>query len=237
MRFRKDSAAMFRSLAGSVVRPLCLSIGLGFAVGLASIDASALPPPRPGVDAPHNRETKADQGERDGAAFEGKARDRRERMMRRIRVLKAVELGELLELDSADTVRLTQTLEPFDEERQKLRLANLELRRALRQVARGEAQGDVAELAKRAADNRVRLAEIDRRELEAVLTGLPPEKAAKATLFLDEFPRRMERLADEVKRGKHHRSRKEGERPPGRRHPSKEGERLKTRPVPPGSNG
>lgn len=179
---------------------LAWTVSLAMALGVAvPMTATAAPPPSAGSDS-----LDADRFRERQERIE-RARERREKMMNRIRALKTTELGELLELDSNETARLSQTLERFDEDRRRIQMENFEYMRALRQIAKGEAAGDAAELARRMAANRVTLAEIDQRELSAILDGLHPEQAAKASLFLTRFPRKMERLAEDVRRGRKHR--------------------------------
>lgn len=135
----------------------------------------------------------------------------REEMLKKLHTLKVVELGQLLELDTAGTVKLAERLKPFDEQRTKLRLESYEAMKVVRQARRGEAAGDVVAATRALAAHRVKLAQLDERELDAVLEGLSGDKAAKAAVFMVRFPRRIEKMA-----GKMHDQRAKGDKAHGR---------------------
>lgn len=137
----------------------------------------------------------------------------RERMLKRMSTLRAVELGDLLELDTTATVRLAERLEKFDEQRRQLQLENLEAMRALRRSVGGGEPVDAAALARKIAANRVQLAQLDQRELEDTLAMAPRERAAEVTLFLADFRRRVERMADKARGEKGRRDHRDGQGP------------------------
>lgn len=132
-------------------------------------------------------------------------REVREKMLQKVHTLLVTELGSVMGLDTEGTVRLAGELQPFHQERTRLRLEMGDSMRDLHSARRGETQAEVVAIARKLADTRVKLAELDRKELEAILERTSPEKAAEVALFLTHFPRRMERMAREI-RGRHSRS-------------------------------
>lgn len=124
-----------------------------------------------------------------------KSREQREKMLRRVHTQFVLELGELLGLDTAGTIKLSERLKKFDDQRVQLRLDTYDAVGQLRAIARGEGTGDATAIARRMAANRTKLAELDQKELDEVLQGIPPDKAARVALFVPEFGRRVERMA------------------------------------------
>lgn len=126
-------------------------------------------------------------------------RGQRERMLRKMHTVFVVELGELLELDTAGTIKLSDKLSKHADQRVQLQLDNFEAMEQLRRAAKGEGSIDAAAAARRIAQNRIQLAQVDQAELNEVLAGLAPEKAAKAALLMTKFPKRMEHLAGQAR--------------------------------------
>lgn len=133
----------------------------------------------------------------------------REQMLQKISALKVTELSRILELDAAGSAELAARLKPFDEERTRLRVESFAAMKKLRnpQGATGSSNGvDAAALLAR---NRVKLAQIDEREMQEVLKGLSGEKAEKASLFMLQFPRRVEKMADKMHKRRHENRKKD----------------------------
>lgn len=131
----------------------------------------------------------------------------RKALLEKIHSLKVKELGDLLELDDAGRAELEKRLKPFDDERSALRLETFNAMKALRSARKNEGASDVVRAARTLAVNRMRLAEIDVRELDAVVSGLTDEKAMQASLFLTQFPRRVEKMAAQMHKPKSDRRR------------------------------
>ena len=125
-------------------------------------------------------------------------RAQREKMLRKVHTMAVLELGDLLNLSTDDTIRLADRLRRFDDQRVQLQLANFDAMQGLKRAAAGQG-GDAAALAKRVADNRVQLAKIDRQELDELLKGLNPQQTAKVALFLARFPQRIEFIARQAR--------------------------------------
>lgn len=124
--------------------------------------------------------------------------EKRAEHLRRIHTARTIELGQILGLDTAGTIKLGERLKPYEDQRLALRLSNFEAVRALRQ-ARRYGSGDAVAAAKKLAANRIQLSQVDQQELDEVLKGLSPEKAREAAIFMIEFPRRLERTAGEMR--------------------------------------
>ena len=141
-----------------------------------------------------------------GRSFRGGApmelsREQRTQMLKKLHTGFVVELGQVLELETADTVKLADRLKKFEEQRIQLRLDIHEAMASLRKAAKeGGSAADAPALARRVAKHRVQLAQLDQSEMEEVFKGLSPEKVAKAAVFMAEYPRRIEHLARELQR-------------------------------------
>jgi hypothetical protein len=159
--------------------------------------------------------TPPDRGERGGPPPMDRAQ--RERMLRKMHTMFVLELGEILGLDTAGTIKLSERLARHAEQRITLQLDNMTAMESLRRAAHGgDASVDAAGLARRVAQNRVQLAQVDQAELGEVLTGLSPDKAAQAAVLLASFPKRMEHLAGKARGRGHGRHGGPDGPPPGR---------------------
>lgn len=137
-------------------------------------------------------------------------RGQREQMLKKIHTGFVLELGEILGLDTAGTIKLSERLAPYDKQRIQVRMETWDAVQVLKGLSAGKGPGNAAEIARRIAKNRVQLAQIDQEELEEIMKGIPADKVAKAALFLTEFPKRIERMAREIVR---ERMMKNGEMP------------------------
>jgi hypothetical protein len=118
----------------------------------------------------------------------------RDRMERRMRLARTLGLAEALELDEAETARLSAAMAPFDARRKAI----LEGARGdvvtLRQAA---SKGDPKALAgvdgavQRLFDARAALVTLDREMFAALSKGLSPERSARMALFFARFRQRF----------------------------------------------
>jgi hypothetical protein len=122
----------------------------------------------------------------------------REQVLKKIHTSFILELGEMLELDTPATIKLSERLQPYDSRRIQLRMDTWDAMEQLKKISKGKAEGDPVELARKIAKNRMQLAQVDSEELEELIKGLPPDKVAKAALFLAQYPRRIERMARDI---------------------------------------
>lgn len=119
--------------------------------------------------------------------------DVQERMVKRMRVARALGLAEALDLDAAEATKLADTLDRLDQKRKPAWKEHDEAVQVLRQAARGDkdAQSKVDDAVKKLFQARSQLAAIDREAYEAVAKGLSPEKRARAAVFLGSFQHRF----------------------------------------------
>jgi hypothetical protein len=112
------------------------------------------------------------------------------------RVARVVGLAEDLELDSAQALRLDETLRKFDERRRPLREQVRESAEILERAAEGDsaALSQVEQAAQRAFDARAQLAALDREMFQALSKDLPPQKRAKLALFMARFDNKFMKL-------------------------------------------
>lgn len=124
------------------------------------------------------------------------ARPDRARMEERMRLARTLGLAEALDLDSAGALKLRDTLARFDGRREAVHKQLKDAREALRKIASGQQKasaGDVDAAIARIFEARAQLQATDKEMLQAVTQNLPPEKRARAVLFLGHFESRMHR--------------------------------------------
>jgi hypothetical protein len=122
--------------------------------------------------------------------------DRSERSGKRMRLARTLGLAEALDLDTPQALKLGDALEKFDARREGARRQMHDARQALRRAASGENKVVAAEVDKaiqQLFDARSQLQAADREMLQAITRDLPPEKRARAALFLGRFEDRIER--------------------------------------------
>lgn len=125
--------------------------------------------------------------------------EQRAAMMRKIHTAFVVELGSLLDLDTASTLKLGDRLQQFDDQRIQLRLENAQTMGQLRTASENETPlPNAAALMRKLMQNRVQLAQIDQAEAEEVMKSVPPAKMPKVSVFLAEYAKRVERRAHEI---------------------------------------
>jgi hypothetical protein len=128
----------------------------------------------------------------------------RERVIRRIRTMRAVDIADILSLDEAQAIQLARRLAPYDEKRIELRLAMHESMKALKAAAHGDGDAvrNVADASRRIFDAQAELGQIQKREFEDLSKGLPPEKVARLAVYLHQFDKRIMKMAREVRHGR-----------------------------------
>jgi hypothetical protein len=120
------------------------------------------------------------------------------RVEKRMRLARTLGLAEVLDLDTAQALKLGDTLARFDDRRKAARKQASDATDALRNAARGTADpkptaADVDGAIAKLLDARAQLHAIDREMLQAVTKDLAPEQKARAALFLGRFRERIER--------------------------------------------
>jgi hypothetical protein len=110
-----------------------------------------------------------------------------------MRVARVLGLAEELQLDSAQALKLDETLRKFDERRRPLREQVRESAATLERAAGGDsaAMNQVDQAAQRAFDARAQLTALDREMFQSLSKDLPPQKRAKLALFMARFDNRF----------------------------------------------
>lgn len=125
------------------------------------------------------------------------------RAEKRMRLARTLGLAEALDLDTAQALKLGDTLAKFDERRKAARKQAGDATDVLRNAARGNGNGaatapkataaDVDGAITKLLDARSQLQGIDKEMLQAITKDLSPEQKARAALFLGRFRDRIER--------------------------------------------
>jgi len=108
---------------------------------------------------------------------------------KRMRIARVVGLAEELELDSAQALKMDESLRKFDERRRPLMQQVRESAQILERASDGDntALSQVEQAAQRAFDARAQLAALDREMFQSLSKDLPPQKRAKLALFMARF--------------------------------------------------
>ncbi|BDG02797.1 periplasmic heavy metal sensor [Anaeromyxobacter oryzae] len=117
------------------------------------------------------------------------------RMEKRMRLARTLGLAEALDLDSAQALKLGDTLQKYDDRRTAARKQIRDARETLRKAAASD-KANAAEVdgaIKSIFEARTQLQASDRDMLAAISKDLPAEKRARAALFLGRFESRIER--------------------------------------------
>jgi hypothetical protein len=117
-------------------------------------------------------------------------------MQRRMRIAWTLGLAEALDLDDAGALRARDVLARFDDRRAPLRKQIRDGVRVLRDAARGDkdALPQVDATLQRLRDARTQLQSLNTEMFQQLTQGFPPEKKARAALFLARFREREQRL-------------------------------------------
>ncbi|WP_233595921.1 MULTISPECIES: hypothetical protein [Corallococcus] len=112
--------------------------------------------------------------------------DRMAKAEQRQRLRQVLELADTLELDSAQALKMDETLRRFDERRRPLREQVRESARTLHLASRGDsaALGQVDAAAQKVFDARAQIAALEREMYQALAKDLPPQKRARLAVVL-----------------------------------------------------
>lgn len=117
---------------------------------------------------------------------------RMEKLQRRMKLALTLGLAETLQLDDAAALKLGGQIDKFTPRRQAAMVQMRDSVQLLRRSAQGEkvAAADVDAAITRLLDARAQVQVIDREVVTTVTRDLPPEKRARAVLFLAKFHQR-----------------------------------------------
>jgi hypothetical protein len=109
-----------------------------------------------------------------------------ERVEKRIRMSRVLNLAEDLELNEAQTLKMADTMRQFDERRRPLLEQVRTSAQLLRQASKGDApaQSQVDQAVQRVFDARAQLALLEREQYQALAKDLSPQKRAQLAIFL-----------------------------------------------------
>lgn len=125
----------------------------------------------------------------------------RERVEKRIRLMRLVEIADRLELDDRHAMKINETLQQFDERKRTAHEDVKASRQALKRAADGEttAPKDIDVALDRILDGRKRMLDLDQELYRTLSRDLTPKQRARLALFLLEFQHKMHRLAREAR--------------------------------------
>jgi len=114
------------------------------------------------------------------------------RMQKRMHLALTLGLAETLDLSGAQALKLNEQIEKMAPRRMAIRQRMREAAEVLRRSAKGEkvAAGEVEQAVTSLLDARAQLQALDREFVTTVTKDQPPEKRARAVLFLAKFHRR-----------------------------------------------
>jgi hypothetical protein len=161
-----------------------LALLLALAPMLASAQSQPPPSGRPeGASLRHE--------DRDGPG--GMDPARQEKLHRRMQLALTLGLAEALQLDDAAALKVRGQIEKFTPRRMAAAQQMRDSVQVLRRSARGDqvTTGDVDAAITRLLDARGQMQALDREVVTTVTRDLPPEKRARAVLFLAKFHQRM----------------------------------------------
>ncbi|NOK22110.1 hypothetical protein [Corallococcus carmarthensis] len=112
--------------------------------------------------------------------------DRMARAEQRQRLRQVLELADSLELDSAQALKMDETLRRFEDRRRPLREQVRDSARILHQASQGDsaALSQVDTAAQKVFDARAQIAALDRELYQALAKDLPPQKRAKLAVVM-----------------------------------------------------
>ncbi len=127
------------------------------------------------------------------------------RAERRMRLARTLGLATALDLDTAQALKLGDTLAKFDDRRKAVHKQAADARDVLRNAATSDkaAAGDVDAAIAKLLDARAQMQTIDREMLQAITKDLSPEQKARAALFLGRFRDQIERHVWMMDHGMH----------------------------------
>jgi hypothetical protein len=127
---------------------------------------------------------------------------RLEKLQRRMKLALSLGLSEALQLDDAAALRISGQIEKFTPRRMATAQQMRDSVQVLRRSAKGDKvpAGDVDGAITRLLDARAQMQALDREVVTTVTRDLPPEKRARAVLFLAKF---HQRVMQELRPGGH----------------------------------
>lgn len=128
-----------------------------------------------------------------GPGARGMDPDSAQRMQKRMHLALTLGLAEALDLSGAQALKVHEQLEKMTPRRAAAHQQLREATQLLRRSAKGEkvAAGDVDQAVTKLLDARAQLQAIDRDLVTTVTKDQPPEKRARAVLFLARFHQRV----------------------------------------------
>jgi hypothetical protein len=128
-----------------------------------------------------------------GPGARGMDPDSAQRMQKRMHLALTLGLAEALDLSAAQALKVHEQLEKMTPRRAAAHQQLREATQLLRRSAKGEkvAAGDVDQAVTKLLDARAQLQAIDRELVTTVTKDQPPEKRARAVLFLARFHQRV----------------------------------------------
>lgn len=126
-----------------------------------------------------------------------------EKVERRMKLARTLGLAEALDLDEAQALKLREAVEKFHQKRQPLHAQMREAMQVVRKAADGEKVDAAAvdQAIAKLADLRAQAQAADKELVQAVTKDQPPQKKARAVLFLARFQHRMEERMGPMGRG------------------------------------
>ncbi len=118
---------------------------------------------------------------------------RREKVEKRMRMVRTLGLAEALDLSEAEALKLRETLAGFDSRTAPLRAQRREAMQLVRRAARGDAaaQKGLDEALRKLREAGSQLRALHDELFQAVTRELSPERKARAALFLHRFQQRV----------------------------------------------
>jgi hypothetical protein len=131
---------------------------------------------------------------------------RREERAKKGRMMALLGLSEALELNEADTLKLSERLKAFDDRRAPIREAMGTAMKTLKAASEGDASvaAQVDQAVQQVLDGRAQLAALDKEMFVALTQGQTPQKKARVALFLAHFSQEMQRITHVSGGGEEH---------------------------------
>jgi Heavy-metal resistance len=122
--------------------------------------------------------------------------DRTEQVQKRMRLARTLGLAEVLDLDEAGALKLRDVMARYDDRRAPLRKQVRDATRTLRDAAQGDqaAAANVDAALKSLREAHAQLQTLNAELFQQMTQGLPPQKKARAALFLARFREREARM-------------------------------------------
>ncbi len=125
--------------------------------------------------------------------------DAQERWTRKARTLRTLELAEVLGLNEADALKLSQRLAPYEAKREPLQSQLLESARVLRRASMGDATAfaQVDGALQKIPEIKRQIEQLDAEMFRSLAQDLGPQQKARLALTFARLPRQMREMARE----------------------------------------